>query len=323
MLVFLATACIVLLAPAFLKDVKFDGSRACKKPRIFAGVFTGAGGAPKYADRRAMLRASWFPNTKRDLERLECMYGVTLRFVVGRLTDDAQYHKEWNEEVRAHGDFLELNVIDGYHNLTAKSTEYFHHVLSLPQEYEYAVKVDDDMFVSPSHLVKAVDQWANMKVDYAGCMVNPGPIFKEEGHVWYEPLHDLLASKLHMYACGAMYALSRSAMTHVFKEGAESHRVLANEDQAMGFWMLAHNVVYFDDQRLCASTCDSSHAFVGVNHGTYCNGLKDPSHELPALDAQAECQAAPPAQLPFLKSKFQRFNKMMEDSRATRRGARV
>lgn len=132
------------------------------------------------------------------------------------------------------------------------------------------------------------------------------------GHKWYEPLHDLLAKDMHMYACGPIYSLSRAAIMHVFKDEPESNRYFAIEDQAMGIWMLAHDVVHFDDRRLCASTCYSSHAFVAVNTGVKCIGMVNPSVELPAVHRLAECHATPPAQLPFLNtSEFPRFNEMI------------
>jgi len=32
-------------------------------------------------------------------------------------------------------------------------------------------------------------------------------------------------------------------------------RLLANEDTSVGLWMLAANVTYFEDMRLCSPTC--------------------------------------------------------------------
>jgi len=76
--------------------------------------------------------------------------------------------------------------------------------------------------------------------------------------------------------------------------------------------MLAHNVTYFDDRRLCADKCHSSHAFAAVHGQSFCNGLEQPLIQLPELHATLECHATPPSQLPFLHSPFQRFNKMIE-----------
>lgn len=155
----------------------------CVKPHIFVGVFTDGSGTAKYAQRRSALRTTWFPNTTDALKRVECTYGITIRFVVGSgvMTNDTNALKAWHDEMDAYEDFLKLDVLDTYRAMTGKTAEMFRHVMSLPQNYEYVVKVDDDMFVSLNHLAKAVNQWADMKVDYVGCMTNPGKIYRTEG----------------------------------------------------------------------------------------------------------------------------------------------
>lgn len=108
---------------------------------------------------------------------------MTIRFVVGSgaLTNDTDARKAWHAELDAYDDFLKLDVLDTYPAMTGKTAKMFRHVMSLPQDYEYVVKVDDDMFLSPMHLAKAVEQWADMKADYVGCMTNPGTIYRTEG----------------------------------------------------------------------------------------------------------------------------------------------
>jgi hypothetical protein len=130
------------------------------------------------------------------------------------------------------------------------------------------------------------------------------------GHKWYEPLHDILATHMHMYACGPAYALSRSAMQKVFAEERETNRFFNIEDQAMGFWMMAHNVTYYDDRRMCANNCHASR-FVAVNGlGPSCTGMRRPTVEIPRLQGLAACNAKPPAELPFVASNYPRFNNM-------------
>lgn len=155
----------------------------CMTPKIFVGVFTDGSGVAKYAARRAALRASWFPNTTQALQDIECTHGITLRFVVGNgeITNDTHALDAWHAELKAHDDFMRLDVLDTYLAMTGKTTKMFRHVLSLPEKYEYVVKVDDDMFVSLAHLSKAIEQWADMNVDYVGCMIKPGNIWRTEG----------------------------------------------------------------------------------------------------------------------------------------------
>jgi len=110
-------------------------------------------------------------------------------------------------------------------------------------------------------------------------------------------------------------------MMYIFKDGNRSNRFLAVEDQSMGLWMIAHNVTYFDDRRLCATDCHSSAAFVAVKgHGRYCDGLNESSIQLHALHATPECRAAPPRQLPFVHSPTQRFNNMIRAYERRRSG---
>lgn len=180
--VFLATCSIFILRTFVGKQVR-PALRDCVKPRIYVGVYTDGGGQEKYAKRRASLRTTWFPNTTYARAQLECKYGMTIRFVVGRSlqTNDTQLQQAWHDEQLRHDDFLKLDVVDTYKQQAKKTDEFFRHVMNLSQKFEYVVEVDDDMFVSPSHLSMAVQQWAEMKLDYVGCMIH----FKNQGE--FEP----------------------------------------------------------------------------------------------------------------------------------------
>jgi len=182
-LILTASCCLFFAQTILVAQVPPDPTRKCTKPKFFVGVFTDGSGAAKYIERRAALRASWFPGTPDELKHVECLYGITVRFVVGNgeLTDDPIALKAYHAELRAHNDFLRLNVLDTYPAMTGKTSKMFRHVLSLPEDYQYMVKIDDDMFVSLPHLSKVAEQWAAMGVDYVGCMTNPGHIFKTEG----------------------------------------------------------------------------------------------------------------------------------------------
>jgi hypothetical protein len=176
MMVFVLVAtCPLLIARTYLNKRVSIAPSSCAKPRIYVGVFTDGGGVEKYANRRASLRTTWFPNTTYARTQLECKYGMTVRFVVGQgvLTNDTRFLSAWRDEQADRDDeFLKLDVVDTYQAQTGKTDKFFRHVMGLRQNYEYVLKVDDDMFVSPSHLSKAVEQWSGMKADYIGCMIH-------------------------------------------------------------------------------------------------------------------------------------------------------
>jgi len=180
----LITAYTISFVPAlFVAEDGREQKNTCVKPIICVGVFTDGGGVPRYADRRAALRATWFPSTPGALKDVECTYGITVRFVVGNgeLTNDTIAIRAYHAELKEHGDFFRLDVLDTYPAMTGKTSKMFRQVLSLPEEYQYAIKIDDDMYVSLAHLSKAAEQWTAMGVDYVGCMNHPGIIYKTEG----------------------------------------------------------------------------------------------------------------------------------------------
>jgi len=331
LVVLLVATCLLLIVRTYK-----HAPITCAKPRIYVGVFTDGGGDEKYANRRASLRATWFPNTTDARAQLECEYGMTIRFVVGRSvrTTDTRLQMAWQDEQETFDDFLKLDVVDTYPTMTSKTDSFFRHVMSLAQNFQYVVKVDDDMFVSPSHLAKAVEQWSGMKADYVGCMIL-GSVYKTKGecnaqsagygkccfvtnntsstpyehlagHRWYEQYHEFLDSRFPLYAQGSIYALSMTALLQVFDGGQKMNRLFAVEDQAMGVWMLAHDVNLFDDQRLCAKACDASHAFVGLRY------KNSENTSMPVFHGSNNCYKTPPATLPFLDSPISRFNVMIE-----------
>lgn len=140
---------------------------ACKTPEIYVGVFTAPGTDDIYASRRRAIRSAWFPDSS-SATFLSCHQGMTIRFVVGS-TSDSTKDLSWKKELRAHKDFLVLDVLDSYRNLAAKTIAFFTKVLD-SGPYEYVLKIDDDLFLAPLRLSKAVAQWRHMGVGYIGCM---------------------------------------------------------------------------------------------------------------------------------------------------------
>lgn len=89
------------------------------KPNVTAvvGVFSGVG--PKYTERRAILRSTWFPATADAQQQLLASASLDVRFVVGQSQDTAEQSRILDEE-RRFGAFFRLEVQETYENLALK-----------------------------------------------------------------------------------------------------------------------------------------------------------------------------------------------------------
>jgi hypothetical protein len=82
------------------------------------GVFSGVG--PKYAERRAVLRETWFPGTTERMEQLRAATSVDMRFVVARVEDPGEEASLAAEEAQCGSFFRPKSVLERYENLALK-----------------------------------------------------------------------------------------------------------------------------------------------------------------------------------------------------------
>lgn len=154
----------------------------CQPGTVFIGVFSGIG--PSYSKRRELLRATWFPDAN-NVEHFECVLGLAFKFVVGRpsinvgkamsQSDFSALQHEFERD-----DYMVLDVTDSYRNLPAKTAAFFQTVIGIGP-FQYVLKIDDDMFLSPPHLAVAAHQWYRMQAGYIGCMHKPDNVFTSPG----------------------------------------------------------------------------------------------------------------------------------------------
>ncbi|EFJ46484.1 hypothetical protein VOLCADRAFT_46325, partial [Volvox carteri f. nagariensis] len=144
---------------------------------------------------------------------------------------------------------------------------------------------DDDVYLMPQRLPAAAAQWERIGAGYIGCMKN-GWVFRDPKHRWYEPQYLLLGSDYFLHAYGSAYVLSAEAVRQVIIHNYQHLRLLANEDTSVGAWMLAQDVVFFEDMRLCSRVCHKSALAVWQ---TECAGLCAPVEDLVKLHRNGTC----------------------------------
>lgn len=204
--------------------------------------------------RRDSVRATWMPQGD-ERKKLEEEKGIVIRFVIGHSsTAGGILDRAIEAEEKKHGDFLRLEHVEGYTELSAKTKQYFATAVGL-WDADFYVKVDDDVHVNIATLGMTLARYRLKPRVYIGCMKS-GPILAQKGVRYHEPEHWKLGgegNKYFRHATGQLYAISRDLAVYIAINQHMLHRY-ANEDVSLGSWLIGLDVSHIDDKRLCCGT---------------------------------------------------------------------
>ncbi|XP_020577553.1 probable beta-1,3-galactosyltransferase 2 isoform X2 [Phalaenopsis equestris] len=131
--------------------------------------------------RRDSVRATWMPQGEKR-KRLEEEKGIVIRFVIGHsATSGGILDRAIEAEDMKHGDFLRLDHVEGYLELSAKTKAYFVTAVSM-WDAEFYVKVDDDIHVNIATLGSTLARLRSKPRVYIGCMKS-GPVLAQKSTV--------------------------------------------------------------------------------------------------------------------------------------------
>ncbi|XP_057536507.1 probable beta-1,3-galactosyltransferase 2 isoform X1 [Amaranthus tricolor] len=204
--------------------------------------------------RRDSVRATWMPQGDKR-KKLEEEKGIVIRFVIGHSsTTGGILDKAIEAEDKKHGDFLRLEHVEGYMELSAKTRAYFAMAVGL-WDADFYVKVDDDVHVNIATLGKMLSRHRMKPRVYVGCMKS-GPILAKKGVRYHEPEHWKFGgegNKYFRHATGQLYAISKDLATYIAINQHILHK-FANEDVSLGSWLIGLDVTHVDDKGLCCGT---------------------------------------------------------------------
>ncbi|KAH0453276.1 hypothetical protein IEQ34_017600 [Dendrobium chrysotoxum] len=230
-----------------LKDISAGGRR---KYLMVVGVNT----AFSSRKRRDSVRSTWMPQGVKR-RKLEEEKGIIIRFVIGHgATPGGILDKAIEAEDRKHGDFLRLDHVEGYLQLSGKTKAYFATAVSV-WDAEFYVKVDDDIHVNIATLGATLSRHRSKHGVYIGCMKS-GPVLAQHGVRYHEPEYwkfGEYGNKYFRHATGQLYAISRDLATYISINQHVLHKY-ANEDVSLGAWFIGLDVEHIDDRRLCCGT---------------------------------------------------------------------
>ncbi|KAL5583607.1 hypothetical protein UlMin_016049 [Ulmus minor] len=204
--------------------------------------------------RRDSVRATWLPQGEKR-KKLEEEKGIVMRFVIGHsATSGGILDRAIEAEDRRHGDFLRLDHVEGYLELSAKTKIYFATAVAL-WDADFYVKVDDDVHVNIATLGATLARHREKPRVYIGCMKS-GPVLAQKGVRYHEPEYWKFGeegNKYFRHATGQLYAISKDLATYISINQHVLHRY-ANEDVSLGAWFIGLDAEHIDDRRLCCGT---------------------------------------------------------------------
>ncbi|KAJ1687610.1 hypothetical protein LUZ63_019000 [Rhynchospora breviuscula] len=261
------------------------GVDAAARPKVvgLVGVQTGFGSA----DRRAVLRSTWFPPDPDGLVSLE-RTGLAFRFVIGR-TKDPQKMSELQKEADTYHDFLFIDIDEDHTKLPQKTLAFFKASFDL-FDADFYVKADDDIYLRPDRLATLLAKDRAHRMTYIGCM-KKGPVITDPKMQWYESKGDLIGSEYFLHAYGPIFALSSDVVAALVAAKNDSLRMFSNEDVTIGSWMLSMNVNHEDNKAICDPTCTA--ASIAVWTIPRCSGKCNLAEKIKALHNNTMCSKTP------------------------------
>ncbi|KAK8358395.1 hypothetical protein E1A91_A04G016500v1 [Gossypium mustelinum] len=233
-------------------DLKIPETNGKRKYLMVVGINT----AFSSRKRRDSVRATWMPQGE-ERKKLEEEKGIVMRFVIGHsATSGGILDRAIEAEDRKHGDFLRLEHVEGYLELSAKTKTYFATAAAL-WDADFYVKVDDDVHVNIATLGATLARHRTKPRVYIGCMKS-GPVLAQKGVRYHEPEYWKFGeegNKYFRHATGQLYAISKDLASYISINQHVLHKY-ANEDVTLGSWFIGLDVEHIDDRSLCCGTTD-------------------------------------------------------------------
>ncbi|XP_057836723.2 probable beta-1,3-galactosyltransferase 2 isoform X1 [Cryptomeria japonica] len=222
-----------------------------KRPKAF--VIVGINTAFSSRKRRDSVRSTWMPRGERRKKMEE--KGIIVRFVIGHsATTGGILDRAIEAEGMQHQDFMRLEHVEGYHELSAKTKSYFSTAYA-NWDADFYIKVDDDVHVNLGMLAKTLAKHRSKPRVYAGCMKS-GPVLAQKGVRYHEPEYwkfGEVGNKYFRHATGQLYAISKDLAQYIYQNHQILHK-FANEDVSLGSWFIGLDVKHIDDRRMCCGT---------------------------------------------------------------------
>ncbi|XP_011006339.1 PREDICTED: beta-1,3-galactosyltransferase 7-like [Populus euphratica] len=159
-----------------------------------------------------------------------------------------------DSEDAQHKDFLRLEHVEGYHELSTKTKNFFS-IAVAKWDAEFYVKMDDDVHVNLGMLASTLACHRSKPRVCIGCMKS-GPVLSQRNVRYHEPEYwkfGVEGNNYFRHATGHIYAISKELATYISINQPILHKY-ANEDEPLGARFIGLEVGLIDDRNICCGT---------------------------------------------------------------------
>ncbi|KAF7277789.1 hypothetical protein GWI33_009207 [Rhynchophorus ferrugineus] len=177
--------------------------------------------APGHTENRLNIRSTWgFP--RKDIK---------LVFVLGMFADE-QLEEEIEMESKLHGDIIQGNFIDSYHNLTYKTVMSLKYVVYHCPKVLYILKMDDDLFVNTplllNFLKNDLSPYGSANLFLCNDMTG-SPVIRDNRSKWYVP-EDVYPDSIYPSYCSGWYVIFSPDVCFQLYQQSQNHKYLSVDD---------------------------------------------------------------------------------------------
>ncbi|KAI8364646.1 galactosyltransferase-domain-containing protein [Radiomyces spectabilis] len=207
-------------------------------------VFVLSAWTPKSLEKRKTFRDTTLKLQPADNAKMSFFY----RFILGEPPSEAvkaAMGPKIAKEREKYGDILILDSSDLYNDLSKKV--YRTMVWADQYDFDYFIKTDDDIFVRWDTISKELQQLGRKTRYWRGLAYWNIPPIRSEDNKNAELEYPLPIFP--PYTAGALYILSRDVI-HLIAGAGGPRMFVRNEDQNLGIWLFAYNILPIHDRRI-------------------------------------------------------------------------
>lgn len=228
----------------------FNQKDICKDKDVLLLLFVKS--SPENFNRRQAIRSTWGNET---YMRSELGVEVKVVFAMGVHKDNGFLQGDLRKESTSHGDLVQQDFLDTFHNLTVKLILQFRWMHDNCAHAHFLMSADDDVFIHMPNLVRYLKDLKrqNVRNFWVGHVHRGAPPIRSKSSKYYMPFDMYQWSSYPDYTAGAGYVVSGDVAAKIYQATLSLNASMYIDDVFMGICAIVAGIspqehVYFSGE---------------------------------------------------------------------------